>query len=96
MRLQLRGKELLRLVQGRGTTLHVVRGRIWITEEGRADDCFLGQGERYRIAGDGLVLLGAEATAGEPAAEIALPALRFEVRKRAASSARAPEPGTAS
>ena len=73
MLLQLRRKDLLRLVQGRGATLCVVSGQVWITEEGCADDRFLGPGGRYRIAGDGLVLIGAASPGGDgPAAEIAL------------------------
>lgn len=46
---------------------------MWITEDGRAADSFLGPGRRYRVGGEGLVLVGTEALAGEgPGAEIAV------------------------
>jgi hypothetical protein len=38
----------------------VVDGRVWITEDGCAADRFLVAGGRYRVGGDGLVLVGAE------------------------------------
>lgn len=56
----LRGSDLLRLRCARGAAIEVIRGRVWITEHGRRADSFLGPGVRYRVWGDGLVLVGAE------------------------------------
>jgi hypothetical protein len=51
----------------------VLSGRVWITEDGRSGDSFLGAGRSYRVASEGLVLVGTESFAGEgPGAEIAL------------------------
>jgi hypothetical protein len=72
MRLTLRGKDFLRLRCARGVAIEVLTGRVWITEDGRADDRFLGPGRDYRVAGDGLVLVGAETPGDDRMAEIAL------------------------
>jgi hypothetical protein len=61
--------DFLRLRGARGVAIDVVAGRVWITEDGRAQDSFVGAGSSYRVEGDGLVLVGAE-PAGE--AHIAL------------------------
>ena len=60
MLLQLKDKDFLRLRGARGIAIEVVGGRVWITEDGRASDSFLGAGGRYLIGSDGLVLVGAE------------------------------------
>ena len=60
MVLKLRDGGFLRLRSARGTAIEVVEGRVWITEDGRASDKFLGAGGCYRVCGDGLVLVGAE------------------------------------
>jgi hypothetical protein len=60
MVLWLKDKDFLRLRGARGVQIEVVGGRVWITEDGRACDSFLGAGGRYRVGGDGLVLVGAE------------------------------------
>ncbi|OGA61670.1 MAG: hypothetical protein A3G81_07520 [Betaproteobacteria bacterium RIFCSPLOWO2_12_FULL_65_14] len=52
--------ELLRLRSARGATIEVMSGRVWITEDGCAADRFLGPGRRYRVSGDGLVLVSTE------------------------------------
>lgn len=57
---KLSGKDLLRLRGARGTAIEVVTGRVWITEDGRGGDAFLGPGRRYRVWGDGLVLVSGE------------------------------------
>jgi uncharacterized protein YjiS (DUF1127 family) len=53
----------LRMAGARGTTVRVLDGRVWITEAGRAADAFLSRGARYSVAGDGVVVIGAEARA---------------------------------
>jgi len=75
MILQLKSKDYLRLRGARGVAIEVVKGRVWITEDGRAADSFLGPGRRYRVGGDGLVLVGTESYAGDGAgAEVAFSA----------------------
>jgi uncharacterized protein YjiS (DUF1127 family) len=53
----------LRLAGARGTTVSVLDGRVWITEAGRRVDAFLARGASYDVAGDGVVVIGAEARA---------------------------------
>ena len=60
MVLRLAGKQHLRLVRAAGTTIEVLDGRVWVTECGRAGDCFLAAAERYRVDGNGLVLISSE------------------------------------
>jgi Protein of unknown function (DUF2917) len=61
MVLRLKHNDFLRLRGARGVALEVVDGRVWITEDGFECDRFLGAGGRYRVGGDGLVLVEAEA-----------------------------------
>lgn len=61
MMLRLKDRDYLRLRGARGTAIEVVDGRVWITEAGSPADRFLGAGGRYRVAGDGLVLVEGEA-----------------------------------
>lgn len=61
MVLRLNHHDFLRLRGARGVALEIVGGRVWITEDGRAGDCFLAGGGRYLVGGDGLVLVEAEA-----------------------------------
>ena len=60
MVLKLKDKGFLRLRSARGLAIEVVDGRVWITEDGYQSDRFLAAGGRYRVCGDGLVLVGAE------------------------------------
>lgn len=60
MVLRLKDRDFLRLRGARGAAIEVLDGRVWITEDGRAADSFVGSGARYRVRGDGLVLVGAE------------------------------------
>ena len=60
MVLRLKHNDFLRLRGARGVALEVMDGRVWITEDGFECDRFLGAGGRYRVCGDGLVLVGAE------------------------------------
>jgi hypothetical protein len=60
MVLSLQSNEYLRLRGVRGMAIEVLSGRVWITEDGRGADRFLGAGRHYRVLGDGLVLVSAE------------------------------------
>src|SRR5688572_3443943 len=70
MILKLKRNDFLRLRSARGVAIEVLDGRVWITEDGRAGDSFLGAGRRYRVSGDGLVLVGAETYADGGGAEL--------------------------
>jgi Protein of unknown function (DUF2917) len=73
MILRLNRNDFLRLRAARGVAIEVLTGRVWITEDGRAADNFLGPGRRYRVGGEGLVLGTTELFGGEDeGAEIAL------------------------
>jgi hypothetical protein len=61
MVLRLKDRDFLRLSGARGIAIEVLGGRVWITEYGHPADSFLGAGGRYRVGGDGLVLVEAEA-----------------------------------
>ena len=82
MILKLKRKDLLRLRGARGVVIEVLDGRVWITEDGRACDSFIGPGRRYRVGGDGLVLIGAETYADGGGAELRI----------VSAAARQPEP----
>jgi hypothetical protein len=60
MVLRLKGNAYLRLRGARGTAIEVLAGSVWVTEDGRRGDAFLGPGRRYRVWGDGLVLVSGE------------------------------------
>ena len=74
MILKLKRNDFLRLRGARGVAIEVLAGRVWITEDGRAGDSFLGAGRRYCVSGDGLVLVGAETYADAGGAEVRLAA----------------------
>jgi hypothetical protein len=75
MVLQLNTNGFLRLRCAAGSWIEVLSGRVWVTESGTSRDAVLGPGRRYRVSGDGLVLVGTEnAPADAPAAEISLKA----------------------
>lgn len=65
MVLTLNASDLLRLRGARGVAIEVLAGRVWITEDGRGADRFLGPGRSYRVAGDGLVLVSSENAVSE-------------------------------
>jgi hypothetical protein len=50
---------LVRIEDGRGTTVRVVRGSVWITEEGDPRDRFMTAGARLAIASPGVTLVSA-------------------------------------
>jgi len=60
MVLQLTFNDFLRMRGVRGAAIEVLDGRVWITEDGRSGDLFLEPGRSYRVAGQGLVVVGAE------------------------------------
>lgn len=60
MVLRLKDRDFLRLKGARGVAIEVVDGRVWITEDGCEADRFLAAGGRYRVCGDGLVLVEAQ------------------------------------
>lgn len=63
MNLQMNANDFLRLRCASGSSIEVLSGRLWVTEDGAARDALLGPGRRYRVTGDGLVLVGAESPA---------------------------------
>lgn len=65
MILRLKNKDFLRLLSARGVAIEVLKGRVWITEDGRNGDAFVGPGRRYQVGGDGLVLIEAQQAAAE-------------------------------
>ena len=76
MVLQLTFNEFLRLQGARGAAIEVLDGKVWITEDGRQGDRFLEAGRSYRVAGQGLVVVGAETSSHFA---------RVEVRKASSS-----------
>jgi len=63
-RLDLGMDNLLRVQDGAGVLVSVLRGRVWITQEGDWQDTFLVAGECFRIERDGLTLVhGLQASA---------------------------------
>ena len=50
---------LLRIEDGRGMLVRVIRGSMWITEEGDQRDRFVAAGSQFRIASNGLTLVSA-------------------------------------
>jgi hypothetical protein len=73
MILRLDCNDYVRLRKARGAAIEVLTGRVWITEDGRAADRFLGPGHCYRVGGEGLVLIGTDGVANdEVGAEITL------------------------
>jgi hypothetical protein len=73
MILRLKRNDFLRLRGARGASIEVRNGRVWVTEDGTTGDHFLMPGHRYRVVGDGLVIIGTETYAGDgPGAEIAV------------------------
>lgn len=67
MILNLNANELLRLSGARGTGLEVLDGAVWVTQAGTASDALVGAGRRLEIGSNGLVMIGADASASDPA-----------------------------
>ncbi|SRR6266581_4923673 len=58
-RIALDAGELLRIRDGRGWTIAVVEGEVWITQDGDYRDIVIGAGDRFRLEGAGLSLVHA-------------------------------------
>lgn len=58
--LDLRKRQSLLLDDVKGATLHVIRGRVWITQEDDTRDVVLGPGEAFTVERDGLTILEAQ------------------------------------
>lgn len=54
---QLTPGKILRITKGKGVSVRVISGRVWITEFGCDDDTFLVNGQAYEITSEGLVLI---------------------------------------
>ena len=52
--------ELVKLDDGRGTTLRVTRGKLWITFEHDTRDVVLAAGDAFTVDRDGLTLIEAQ------------------------------------
>jgi uncharacterized protein YjiS (DUF1127 family) len=84
MVLDLAANELLRLTRARGTTVEVLDGSVWITEAGRERDAIVSPGMRYSVSGNGLVVVGMDASPAGKVSRIALrPPLWRWLRERA-------------
>jgi len=60
MPLGLSAKKPLNIDDARGFTLRVLRGRVWVTQEGFGDDVFLDPGSGYHFRNDGRVVISVE------------------------------------
>src|SRR6266849_1627463 len=56
-RIALDAGELLRIRDGRGWTIAVVEGEVWITQDGDYRDIVIGAGDRFRLESAGLSLV---------------------------------------
>ncbi|HEY6240249.1 MAG TPA: DUF2917 domain-containing protein [Burkholderiales bacterium] len=63
-RIALRVGELLRIGDGKGWTIAVIEGRIWITQEGDTRDIVIAAGAQYRVERAGLSLVHALCPSG--------------------------------
>ena len=75
MVLQLTFNEFLRLQGAKGAAIQVLDGKVWITEHGRQGDRFVEAGCSYRVAGEGLVVVGAESKTRLARVEVRRPSL---------------------
>ena len=50
----------LNIEHAEGATLRVVRGRVWVTQEGSVDDVFIDAGAGHTFRADGRVVISAE------------------------------------
>jgi len=77
MVLQLTFNQFLRLQGAKGAAIQVLDGKVWITEDGRQGDRFLEAGRSYRVAGEGLVVVGAESKTRLARVEVRRPSPGF-------------------
>lgn len=58
------GKDQILVWQGpRGATLHVLRGRVWVTASNQFDDHFIDAGQRLALPGRSRVVISGECEA---------------------------------
>ena len=50
----------LAIADSKGTSLRVLRGRIWVTQEDQRDDVFLDEGATHTLSRDGRTVTTAE------------------------------------
>ena len=65
--LGLSNKTPLVIDDARGSTLRVLRGRVWVTQEGCGDDVFLDPGSGHHFRSDGRVIVSVEGAADSSA-----------------------------
>jgi len=80
MIVNLSSRKILRLKKARGSTIEALDGTLWVTEAGFAEDACVAPGTRYSVRGDGLVLVGADASCEGVAKRGATFALRARVQ----------------
>jgi hypothetical protein len=76
---------LLKISDGRGRSLRVLEGRVWITQEGSLDDSFLDAGESYTFEGSGSAVVTAEGSRNAKATVLFDVPLTIQSRPRAES-----------
>jgi ferric-dicitrate binding protein FerR (iron transport regulator) len=67
MPINLSAETPINLEEPDGTTLRVLRGRVWVTQEGSVDDVFLDAGSGYTFRADGKVIISVEGAVGAAA-----------------------------
>jgi hypothetical protein len=55
----MKNRDLMRIVDGRGTVVHVREGAVWITQEGDRRDYYVPARGSFRLTRDGLTLISA-------------------------------------
>jgi len=78
MIVNLSSRKILRLKRARGSSIEALDGTLWVTEAGFAEDACVAPGARYSVRGDGLVLVGADASG----ANVAQRGVTFALRAR--------------
>ncbi len=59
-----------------GVNVRILRGSVWLTQEGSLDDFFLNAGDSHRLDGDGRVIISAEGRADATIAFDTLPTVQ--------------------
>lgn len=80
MIINLSSRKILRLKRARGSSIEALDGTLWVTEAGFAEDACVAPGSRYSVRGDGLVLVGADASGATALQRGATFALRARVQ----------------
>ncbi len=76
---------VLNISDGKGRSLRVVEGRVWITQQGSLDDIFLDAGESHTFAGAGSAVVTAEGSRNAKATVLFDVPLTIQSRSRAES-----------